>query len=69
MHRLQLLLSMAVLLSPGLILVGPAQDLLKIDASKMVFAFLVAARFADSLFSLPPYQFARDTSRLAKAQI
>lgn len=34
MHGLKLLLSMAVLLSPGLILVGPAQDLLKIDASK-----------------------------------
>jgi hypothetical protein len=34
MHRLKLLLSMAVLLSPGLILVGVTQDLLKIDASK-----------------------------------
>lgn len=34
MHRLKLLLSMAVLLSPGLILVGLAQDLLIIDASK-----------------------------------
>jgi hypothetical protein len=34
MHRLKLLLSMAVLVSPGLILVAPAQDVLKIDASK-----------------------------------
>jgi len=27
----------------------------------LVFAFLVAARFADPVSSLPPYQFARDT--------
>jgi hypothetical protein len=26
----------------------------------LVFAFLVAARFADPILSLPPYQFARD---------
>lgn len=36
MHRLKLLLSMAVLLSPSVILVGAAQDLLKIDASKQL---------------------------------
>jgi hypothetical protein len=28
-----------------------------------VFAFLVAARFADPIVSLPPYQFARDKVR------
>jgi hypothetical protein len=34
MHRLKLLSSVAMLLSPGLILVGPPQNLLEIDASK-----------------------------------
>src|SRR6266481_5981172 len=34
-----------------------------LQLNHLVFAFLVAARFADPIVSLPPYQFARDMSK------